>query len=338
MGFDDIVGQDRAIRLLRRMIERQRVPHALLFTGIDGCGRQTTAKALAMVMNCRERPSDVPCNRCGSCRKMLSGNHPDLIVIDPDGVYIKIDQIRSLRKRLRYAPVDGGCRVIIVNDAHKMNPEASNAMLKTLEEPPRGTYIVLTAPEMTDLMETIVSRCQQVAFRPVCVDTIVDILERKMDMDGNVARAIAVLAKGSPGKALSADTEKWMAWRTGLIEYLLSLSKASIPALFGFAEVLSRDKDRLHEALDMLMIWFRDILICRFCPDNIVNTDYAAAVKQGAKQISVEDTLKKLLAVSSAQQKISRNANRRLVLEVMMLQLAKIVHKKMPNSMIKGPI
>lgn len=328
-GFDDIVGQDAAIRILIRMLKRDRVPHALLFTGIDGAGRQTTAKALAMAMNCRECDVGVPCGHCSACSKMLSHNHPDLTVVDPSGTMIKIDQIRSLRKLLRYAPVEGGYRIIIVNDAQAMNPEASNAMLKMLEEPPNDTHVILTAPEPTDLLETIVSRCQHVPFRPISVETIVGFLKQVKDMDGDTARCIAILSKGSLGKALSADAENWMAWRTKLMERLLHISKASIPSLFALAENLSHDKDGLQEALDMVNIWFRDLLIWKFCPDNILNKDYAVQIEQNSSKLSQDDLLKNIAAVVSAQQKISRNANRRLALDVLMMELGDVGDRRL---------
>jgi len=170
--FESIIGQRRAIGLLTRMVEKDRVPHALLLTGIDGIGKQTAAKAMAMAMNCLTPRGALACRECASCRKMLSGNHPDLIIVEPSGVFIKIDQIRTLQKRLMFAPIQGGRRSVIVNDAHTMNAEASNAMLKTLEEPPDNTHLVLTAQQTSDLLPTIVSRCQHVGFEPLSPESI----------------------------------------------------------------------------------------------------------------------------------------------------------------------
>jgi DNA polymerase-3 subunit delta' len=324
IGFDDIIGQGAAVRILKRMLARGRVPHALLFTGIDGTGRQTTAKALAMALNCRARHSGKACRRCDACRKMISFNHPDLMVIEPSGVTIKIDQIRSLRKQLRYAPVEGGFRIIILNDAQTMNLEASNAMLKMLEEPPDNTHIILTAPEPSDLLATIVSRCQQVAFRPISPNSIDTFLQQEKGMDGATARAMAVLSKGSLGAALCADAAVSMARREALMGQLVSMSEASIPALFGLAEELSRGKEELQETLDMMLTWFRDVLVWKWCPENILNTDHAVHIEEASEKRSEDDLLNIIAVVSSTQQKISKNANRRLALEVLLMTLGDV--------------
>ena len=181
--FDAIIGQKRAKRLLTRMVEKDRVAHALLFTGIDGIGKKTAAKAMAMALNCRKTTGVLACKKCPSCRKMLSDNHPDLITVEPSGIFIKIDQVRTLRRRLMFAPIHGGRRMVIVNDAHTMNAEASNAMLKMLEEPPDNTHWVLTAPQTSDLIPTIVSRCQHIAFEPLSFETIVQVLRKNQEMD-----------------------------------------------------------------------------------------------------------------------------------------------------------
>jgi DNA polymerase-3 subunit delta' len=252
---------------------------------------------------------------------MISGNHSDVITIEPSGVFIKIDQVRSLRKQLLFAPIHGGRRVIIVNDAHKMNAEASNAMLKMLEEPPDNTHIVLTAPQTSDLLPTIVSRCQHVAFRPLHPTRIAAVLRERVGLDEDTAMAIAVLAKGSLGKALFSDTNQWMDWRRDLLERIGSISDVSTQTLFAFAEALARDKDRLQDAMVVIMVWFRDLLMCKFHPDKILNRDFMEEIHRTSRGFSVDDLFERILAVFATQRAILRNANRRLALEVMMMRL-----------------
>lgn len=321
MSFESIIGQERAIRLLTRMLLNDRLAHALLFTGIDGIGRQTTAKALAMALNCTNRVGVSACKVCRSCKKAISGNHPDLIIIKPDGAFIKIDQVRSLRNQLRFAPLEKGRRVIIINDAQTMKAEASNAMLKILEEPPKDTHIILTTLQTMDLLPTIVSRCQHIAFRPLPVAKIADVLVARQGLDPDTATALAILAKGSLGKAQSADPKKWMPWRRHLLERIGSVPTDSIHALFVFADALARDKDKLEDALDVINIWFRDILMCKFHPEKILNTDLVDSIESASEELSVEELLKKITAVSTAQRAILRHVNPRLALEVMMMRL-----------------
>jgi DNA polymerase-3 subunit delta' len=202
-----------------------------------------------------------------------------------------------------------------------MNLEASNALLKTLEEPPKNTHIVLTAPETSDLLDTIVSRCQHILFRPIPAEMIVETLQARRDMDKDTASTIAVLTHGSLGRALSCDAEQWMAWRREVIGRLRSLSSAPIPSLFDFAEHLSRDTERLNDALDLIRLWFRDILISKYCRNHLLNRDYLGDIEREAERLSAEDLLETIQVVSRTQDSISRNANRRLALDVMMLHL-----------------
>jgi len=321
MTFESIIGQERAIRLLRRMLQNGRLAHALLFTGIDGIGRQTTAKALAMALNCADPAGVSACGVCRSCQKVISGNHPDVIIVRPSGAFIKIDQARALRKNLRFAPLERGRRVIIVNDAQTMNAEASNAMLKILEEPPNDTHIILTASQTTDLLPTIVSRCQNIHFRPIPVATIAEVLVARGNLDQDTATALAILAKGSLGRVLSADAKKWMAWREQLLGRVASVAKESIQELFVFAEALAHDKANLEDALDMMTTWFRDVLVCKFQPEKVLNGDFMESIRGASKEFSVNEILEKMAAVFAAQWAILKRANPRLALEVMMLRL-----------------
>jgi len=329
--FDSIIGQRRAIGLLTRMVEKDRVPHALLLTGIDGIGKQTAAKAMAMAMNCLTPRGALACRECASCRKMLSGNHPDLIIVEPSGVFIKIDQIRTLQKRLMFAPIQGGRRSVIVNDAHTMNAEASNAMLKTLEEPPDNTHLVLTAQQTSDLLPTIVSRCQHVGFEPLSPESIAQRLCETEGVDEGTAGIIALMARGSLGKALCVDSGQWMAWRKDLIERVNDLSHASVQTLFGFAQSLARDKDRLDDALEVIMVWFRDLMMSKFHPEKILNQDWVEEIQRKAEKCTVEDLLAKIMTVSSIQRAISGNVNRRLALEVMAMKLAAPCGDQVPS-------
>ena len=321
ISLETIIGQYHAVRLLTRMLENDLLPHALLFTGIDGIGKQTAAKALAMALNCLRSAGVSACMECRSCQIMISGNHPDIIIVEPSGRFIKIGQIRDLRKHLKFAPVEGGSRVIIINDAHCMNVEASNAMLKILEEPPDNTHIVLTAHQTSDLLPTIVSRCQQVAFNPVPVAKIVEELAGKREIDEDTATTIAVLAKGSLGRAMSADISKWIGWRKELLGKVISLSGGSMQALFSFAEEVSKDKDKLQDILDMFIMWFRDILMCKFRPEKVLNNDYASRIERISKESSVDELLDRITAIFATQRAVLKNANQRLALEVLLIRL-----------------
>jgi DNA polymerase-3 subunit delta' len=321
MTFDSIIGQERPIRFLAQMLKKRTIPTALLFTGVDGIGRQKTARALGMALNCSSPVGVSACGKCSSCRKALSGSHPDIITVGPEGVFIKIDQVRQISRQLRFAPLEGKWRIIIINDAQAMNLEASNAMLKILEEPPKRTLIILTARQTTDLLPTIVSRCQQIAFRPIPYDKVAQLVVEVGGLDRQTATTLAISTKGSLGRALSVNGEKWTGWRNGLLEQIAILSPGSIRPVFALAEALSRDKDGLADALDIIMTWFRDILMYKVSAARIINEDFRAKLQLASKGESVKSLLKKLEAIHSAQSAIARNSNPRLTLEVMLMRL-----------------
>ena len=323
MRFDSIIGQERPIRFLTQMLKKKNIPHAMLFTGVDGIGKRTTAMALGMALNCSNPVGVSACGECPSCQKVISGAHPDMITIRPEGVFIKIDQVRALSRQLRFAPLEGNWRVVIINDAQAMNLEASNAILKVLEEPPKGTFIILTASQTTDLLPTIVSRCQQVAFRPIPYEKVAEVLVELQGLDRQTATTLAVSTKGSLGKALSVDGEKWTVWRARLVEQISSFSIRSIQPVFGFVAAIASDKDRLVDALDMIMTWFRDVLMCKVSPERIINKDFMTKIQNASQGRSVNELLEKVEAVYAAQTAISQNSNPRLALEVMMMRVLK---------------
>ncbi len=323
MRFDSIIGQERPIRFLTQMLKKKNIPHAMLFTGVDGIGKRTTAMAIGMALNCTNPVGVSACGECPSCQKVISGAHPDMITVRPEGAFIKINQVRALSRQLRFAPLEGNWRVVIINDAQAMNLEASNAILKVLEEPPKNTFIILTANQTTDLLPTIVSRCQQVAFRPIPHEKVAEVLVELQGLDRQTATTLAVSTKGSLGKALSVDGEKWTVWRARLVEQISSLSIRSIQPVFGFVAAISSDKDKLVDALDMIMTWFRDGLMCKVSPERIINKDFMAKIQNASQGRSVNELLEKVEAVYAAQTAISQNSNPRLALEVMMMRVLK---------------
>lgn len=323
MAFESIVGQERPVRFLTKILEKERIPHAFLFTGIDGIGKRKAAEAFGMALNCTHTAGSMACGTCPSCQKTVSGTHPDMIVLEPDGVFIKIDQVRALARQLRFAPLEGRWRIVIVNDADCMNPEASNAILKMLEEPPDGTVMILTAGQTSDLLPTIVSRCQQISFRPIPFDKVAHLLVEQKGLDKETALTLALCTKGSLGKALSVDVEKWAAWRTRLLEQIAALSSGSIQSLLAFALGLSLDKNRLADSMDMIMTWFRDLLVWQITPEKVINKDFMAQIERASQGRTAGEILEKVEAVHQTRTFISKNVNARLALEVMMIRLCR---------------
>lgn len=145
--LSEIVGQEKAVRMLGRALQNNRLSHAYLLRGPEGVGKRRTARALARALLCRDPRPGEGCGRCSGCRKLASSNHPDFLVIAPEGVSIRIDRIRSLKKTLSFPPLESDIRVVLIEDAHAMRREAANSLLKILEEPPAGNILLLSALE-----------------------------------------------------------------------------------------------------------------------------------------------------------------------------------------------
>ena len=340
-GFESITDQIRPARILAAFLRKGTIPHALLFTGIEGVGKQTAARMFAMACNCLEdgrgQPHVIsvktglpdnykisePCGICRSCRKILSNSHPDVIQIKPSGYNIRISQIRDLCGILSLKPYEAKVRVVIISDAQTMNTAAGNALLKILEEPPDRTILILTATEKTDLISTVSSRCQNIKFNPVSRKKIARILFESKGIDPVDADIFAGMSNGSLSGAfnLSSILLKKRDW---LLSELESLSLKDTGRCLAFAERLSKDKDDFLDSLETIKIWYRDIAVFKRYPDKIVFIDLSDKMQTADKKHSDQSLISKFEEIQMARQAVRANGNLRLTAETLVLKLVQI--------------
>ena len=205
-GFSSIRGQDRAVSLLRRYLSAASIPPGLLFHGEEGIGKEKAALAFLAALFCRDRTPDGACGACPECRLFSSGAHPNLLRVSPENHYIQIAEIRRLKEELSLKAFSDRPRAALISPADRMTLQAANALLKTLEEPPAATHLVLVAHRLSQLPPTIVSRCQKIAFAALPAKIVEEILdgipEAGRRHDPGAVRAAAACAGGSPGRAL----------------------------------------------------------------------------------------------------------------------------------------
>ena len=325
-GLDTIKDQP-AVRRLESLLRKKVLPHALLFTGMEGTGKFSAARMLAMALNCRRYDSEPnhdrarPCGACSACRKIRAGIHPDVLQIQPIRSFIRIDQIRDLIHAVSLKPYEARCRVAIVSEAHRMNPEAGNAMLKILEEPPEQTLIVLTAFQTSDLLPTIVSRCQHIRFHPIARDRLAEFLVEKHGVASERAQVLSAAAEGSLSRALAMRDANFEQRRNALIDIFEDLIRGPVARRLAFAEILAVDKEMLEGSLEILKIYMRDLAVSRFQPQLIVNRDLAARIERDSRRHRLENAMRMIEAVERAQKRIRANANSRLALEAMTLEM-----------------
>ncbi len=322
MTFDEIVGHDRLNHMLLSALASGQLGHALLFVGARGVGKQSVAQALARIMLCVDPTapsSGAACGACVSCRLLVGGGHPDLHYVAPDGTQIKIEQIRALHERLSLRPYYGGAKLAILDDVDQLGMEASAAFLKTLEEPPAATYLILVCHNLAALQQTIVSRCQVYRFGTLSREQIVHVLEGHPQIDEAQRRLLASLSEGRPGRALETDLERLLPLRQLAITCLrLALAGQTYDCL-RFIEDLTRGRKReeVLEFVDVLASVTRDLLLSRHA--NL--DDYLIHLDCRDELASLADRLRPLQreaifeAVLNAAQVIRRNVNAQLTLE-----------------------
>ncbi len=293
-GFESVIDQQKPIGILRALLEQSSVAHALLFTGIDGVGKQKTARMFAMAVNCELYRGDttsqisvdsVPCGQCVSCRKITSGNHPDVLHIQPQGNLIRIDQIRALGRTLAMKPYEARYRVVMISDAHRMNPESANALLKMLEEPPEQTLLVLTASETADLLPTVVSRCQLVRFNPISIPSICRELVSRCDLSSDAARVVAAMAGGSMGRAIAMSRSDCWNAETGWYRNWRVCSRrrsCAWPLLSGWPRIRTGWPSRWKSRCQRFRDWPRGL----YDPGKIINQDLIPHYRGSTKRRS----------------------------------------------------
>lgn len=318
MSFSRIIGYDRNISLLRRALATGKLSHAYLFYGIDGSGMMDTAVALIEAIFCNGTDG---CGECPTCRKVAGLRHPDLHHVRPDGAFIKIDQIRELQKELSYRPFEAPKKACIIEDADKMNISAANAFLKTLEEPSGNAILILITTRVDAVLPTVLSRCQQLRFPSLPTETIASQLREK-GADEDSARIAAALAEGSVERAQEILEGDWLKSRTLLLEKIAGLTPEEIIPLLAAAEESAKDKESALHLVDLLNVFWRDVLLTHTGSPDIVNTDLSSLIRSVSARNSLESVLEKLERISRTRQALTRNTNPRLAVEVLFMGLA----------------
>jgi DNA polymerase-3 subunit delta' len=317
-----IVGQPAAVALLRRAIALDRLAHAYAFVGPPGVGRRLTAVAFAQAALCAARG----CGTCAACRRVAAGQHPDCQVIAPSpprdnpkgAPMIRIEEIRALERTAALAPFEGGRKVLVLDDAERMTLPTAQALLKTLEEPPPRTHLVLVLANPRALPPTVLSRCQRVRFRPLDEAATARILESR-GVPTAASWLLARLAQGRPGLALGTDLDALRARR----EAALALA-AEPPARLAVAlDGAPADRVTVATYLELYWSWYRDALCLAVGGSAalLVNADQEAALRALAARMPAPALAAALARVKAAWVALESNVNPRLALETALLGL-----------------
>lgn len=326
--WENILGQREPKRRLRRLLETDRLPHALLFSGPEGVGKRRTAEALAATLLCSSPAAGHPCGTCESCRAFSRGIHPDFFFVVPEAVgkgarSIRIEAMRALGSALARPPELAPRQVALIDDAQRMNEAAANSFLKTLEEPTGDVVFLLVTGMRAALLDTVVSRCLEIPFGPLALPELSEVL-RRHGVEAEEAAALAALADGSAGRALALHAEGALRRREEAVSLLARLPQ--IPPLSLWAEgkkwgALSREE--AGEWLRSLRLTLRDVLALYGGAAPLYSVGLEAPVAEIAARFSEARVFSMLADVKEAERRLlSSNVNIRLLVEALLLSLA----------------
>jgi len=327
MSFKDIVGQERAIKILKKSLKENKVSSSYIFVGSEGTGKKLTAIEFIKIVNCLNLNKNLEaCDNCHSCNEINKQCCPDLKIVETTKGLIKIEQIREIRKEIELKPFRSKKKVYIIDKAEKMTLEASNCLLKTIEEPPYYAIIILICSKIDPILPTIVSRCQIVNFGLVTSLKIKELLLNKIDnLEKDKAEIISKLAQGSIGKAfkLSADKEYFIK-REEVLDYLSAISPGKYSDdIFEKVEKMVSEIDRIEEILEMIKLWYRDILIIKNTGDQkyVANCDKLEILDEKSQIYSQEILIDILDYLEQIEEYLMKNVNTRLILERLYIKM-----------------
>lgn len=328
MCFENIIGHERPIGMIRAMLGAGRLPHALLISGPAGVGKRTMALALAKAANCEGSDPAIGCGLCPSCEKIDRGTHPDVSETAPEGKanIIKVETIRELRNKINFRPYEGKVKVFIVLQADRMMEAAANALLKTLEEPPPQSLLILTSPEESDLLPTIISRCLRLSLAPLTRERVEGWLGENRGLTGPRARLAASFSGGCLGRAISIDPDELWSRRQDLIGRLEEISSGRLEQVTAWAADLSSSQDDWPEFFNMFRFYFRDLMILAGggSEQRLVNSDLAGELETKAFGRRPDDYIRALEELDRAEDALNRFVRPDLVFENLMLSLAEL--------------
>jgi DNA polymerase-3 subunit delta' len=345
--FDQLIGNERAKEILRRMLRQRRVPGALLFAGEGGLGKKLFALELARALNCRSPRGEEACGACASCsrvgrfqlpspddkdehKKVIWGEHRDVGLVLPYNRTIYINAIRDLERESNFRPFEGRARVFLVEGADALNKDnepSANALLKTLEEAPPTTHIILVTSRPAALLPTIRSRCQTVRFAPLAFEEVEKFLVGTRARAGEEARLAARLSGGRPGVAREVNLDTYRGRRDAMLGVVEALASGTDRArLLRAAEELgdAKNKDEYEPRLDVLELLIRDLWALALTGEGagVVNEDLRERLLRLAKGLRPARAARWLSRVEELRAQLAVNVNRRAATDALFLSMA----------------
>ena len=326
MPFSDITGHERPTAILQTALRHDRIAHAYLFHGDEGIGKRLVALRFAQAINCESGDGSDACGECRSCLQIEARTHPDFLAIAPDpelaNPQIKIEQIRELEQQIIYHPLVGRKKIFLIDEADRMTQGAANALLKTLEEPPDHSVLLLVSGRPSALLPTVRSRCQALRFAPPARTQVEAALIVKREIPPADARLLAAATQSRLGAALSMDLAATRAAHDELCALASPPTLRSVATVLTAAEALHKS-DRGPEVLDWLSLWVRDLLLVCVGADqtHLIHEDRLPLLQNATRMAQIDQLAGLLDDIDALQRSAGRNLNLQMALETVLLRL-----------------
>ena len=325
IGFHDIIGHEEIIRHLKNAIETGKVSHSYILTGEHGSGKKLLAGTFAMTLQC-EKGGTEPCQECDSCKKAIGKNHPDIIYVTHEKPNtISVEEVRTqIVDDVAIKPYYGKYKIYILPEAEKMTPQAQNAILKTIEEPPAYGIFMLLTNNVDMLLPTIQSRCVRLDVKPVSDDLVKKHLMENLHVTDYQADVDASFAQGNIGKAEAAAQSAEFENITGnALEILKKIPDMEMADLIEYVKKLTSEKDSIYDYLDLFQMWFRDVLMFKatYEVDNLIYKQEINTIKEQARVRSYEGLEKILEAIDRAKIRLRANVNFETAMQLLFLTI-----------------
>ncbi len=323
--FEDIIGQEQIKEHFQKSLETGKISHAYIINGERAAGKEFIAQVFATALQCEERENR-PCGQCHSCKQALSGNQPDIIRVTHEKPNtIGVDDVRSqINNDICIKPYSSPYKIYIMNEAEKMTPQAQNALLKTLEEPPEYGIIFLLTTNVNSLLQTILSRCVVLNMKPVRDELMRDYLMTNLQVPDYRAEVCIAFARGNVGKAKmlasSEDFETVKEEALSLLKYIVDMDTTEVVAAI---KKISEYQMDVNDYFDIISIWYRDVLLFKATNDagHLVFKDEIQQIRRIAGRTSYEGIERVLVALEKAKQRLDANVNFDLTMELLLLEI-----------------
>ncbi len=320
--FSEVYGNALLLRHLQQAVATKKISHAYLFAGSSGSGKKMLANLFAQTLQC-EADGIEPCGVCQSCKAFVSHNHPDIVYVRTTKKTLGVDDVREqILKDVKFKQYQYRYKIYIVEQADTMTVQAQNALLKTLEEPPAFAVFLLLAENTAAFLPTVLSRVVTLQIRPLSENLIAQYLIKEKQLSDTAAAEYAAYAQGSIGNALALlEDETFVHMREDILDKLTSMERKSLAEVLLYAKDLEQYKDDTR-FLDMIQLWYRDLLVATRLQDDkfLIQKTQKQALFAHTKT-TVAELARKAAAVQQAKMNLARNANFRLTMEVMLMEL-----------------